>query len=413
MSGGNAHNRPDPASLVLAGLSGLSPARTDGSGGATPQRLDEPLVKTAEADIALSDPVGRIAETLGTGLAQVFLFIDADADFHALVARAAAVFGATPVVACTTAGEIGGGGYSEGSVVGIGLPAANFATRPLLIRDLDRLDSVAVIGDVIRARMGLDRDHPDLANAFAFLLVDGLSLREDQLAAAIASGLGPVPMFGGSAGDGTRFRKAQVAIDGAVHTNAAVLTFVRTPCRVEVFSLDNLVPGQARMVVTRADPSRRLVCEINAEPAAREYARLLGKNPDNLDPFTFAAHPLVVRVGGRHHVRSIQRVTEKGELVFFSAIDEGIVLTLADAENLCGHLDRSLDELAARGPVDTILACDCFLRRVEAGQKQQTRVMSEILSRHRVVGFNTYGEQVGATHVNQTMTGVAIYRTER
>ena len=49
------------------------------------------------------------------------------------------------------------------------------------------------------------------------------------------------------------------------------------------------------MVVTEADPERRLVREINAEPAAREYARLVGKDPDQLSPFTFAAHPVVVR----------------------------------------------------------------------------------------------------------------------
>ncbi len=49
------------------------------------------------------------------------------------------------------------------------------------------------------------------------------------------------------------------------------------------------------MVVTGVDPARRKVHEINAAPAA-EYARLLGKPAGQLDPFTFAAHPLVVKV---------------------------------------------------------------------------------------------------------------------
>ena len=35
--------------------------------------------------------------------------------------------------------------------------------------------------------------------------------------------------------------------------------------------------------------------------------------------------------------------------------------------------------------------------------------MSEVLVRHGVVGFNTYGEQFGGMHVNQTFTGAAIY----
>ncbi len=35
--------------------------------------------------------------------------------------------------------------------------------------------------------------------------------------------------------------------------------------------------------------------------------------------------------------------------------------------------------------------------------------MSRILSRHRVFGFSTYGEQFNSVHVSQTLTGVAIY----
>ena len=163
------------------------------------------------------------------------------------------------------------------------------------------------------------------------------------------------------------------------------------------------------MVVTKADPARRLVRQINAEPAAQEYARILGKDPDQLTTFTFAAHPLVVRIGGRHHVRAIQRVATNGDLVFFSAIDEGLVLTLAEAQDMAAHLEGELTALARDTAPAAILACDCVLRRIEAQEKQLFGRISDILGRHRVTGFSTYGEQHGAVHVNQTMTGVAIY----
>ena len=163
------------------------------------------------------------------------------------------------------------------------------------------------------------------------------------------------------------------------------------------------------MVVTKADPANRTVSEINAAPAAREYARLLGKDPEQLTPFTFAAHPVVVRVGGQHHVRAIQRVAENGDLIFFSAIDEGLVLTLADPMDMEDHLARELDALSATTEPDMILACDCILRKLEAQEKQKTRALSELLSKRNVVGFSTYGEQYNSMHVNQTLTGVAIY----
>jgi hypothetical protein len=118
---------------------------------------------------------------------------------------------------------------------------------------------------------------------------------------------------------------------------------------------------------------------------------------------------VVVRVGGKHHVRAIQQVAENGDLVFFSAIDEGLVLTLAEPQDMVAHLARELARLSEGGAPEAILACDCILRRVEAMEKQKTGEISAILRAHRVVGFSTYGEQMNSMHVNQTMTGVAIY----
>jgi len=380
----------------------MIPPAGDGAG---PARF----VRRATAQSGAPDAVAQLAAQLGRDLAQVFVFVDAAAAFDRIIAEAQAVFAPAPVVACTTAGEIAETGYTEGVIVAAALPAAHFATQPLLVTDLDRPDASEFVGEVIRTRMALEARAPQFPHAFAFVVVDGLSRCEDRLMATLASGMSSVPVFGGSAGDGVRFDRTRVALDGVSHRNAAVVSFVRTACPVRVFSLDHLEPGDVRMVVTRADPANRIVNEINARPAAREYARILGKNPDYLSQFTFAAHPLVVRVGGRHHVRAIQRVTEGGALVFFSAIDEGLVLTLAKVGDIAGHLEQALDELAADGPIDTILACDCILRRIEATQKQAARRVSDLLSAHNVVGFNTYGEQVGAKHVNHTMTGVAIY----
>ncbi|MFN3847609.1 MAG: FIST C-terminal domain-containing protein, partial [Paracoccaceae bacterium] len=207
----------------------------------------------------------------------------------------------------------------------------------------------------------------------------------------------------------TRFVQTHVLWQGQAISNAAVVMVVRTDCRVKVFNLDHLVPTDRRMVVTQADPVRRIVRQINAEPAAQEYARLLGKDPGQLTTFTFAAHPVVVRVGGRHHVRAIQRMDANGDLIFFSAIDEGLVLTLAEPQDMVAHLDAELSRLSDHGAPAAILACDCILRRMEALEKQKSGAISAVLRAHRVLGFSTYGEQWNSMHVNQTMTGVAIY----
>jgi hypothetical protein len=68
-------------------------------------------------------------------------------------------------------------------------------------------------------------------------------------------------------------------------------------------------------------------------------------------------------------------------------------------------------DLHARvGEVDRIIAFDCVLNRIDAEQRQISRDVSALYAGNRVIGFNTYGEQYHALHVNQTFSGLAIGR---
>ncbi|GFE64214.1 FIST N-terminal domain-containing protein [Litoreibacter roseus] len=378
--------------------------------------IDSDILRVAQAGLDEAEAISSLLVTLGAGpFALIKLFVSPTDRFADLMREASEALPDTQIIGCTTAGEIGPTGYQSDQVVAIGYPASHFAAETLLIRDIAAFDAQSLLDKVIHQRLGLADRAADKPNCFAFLLIDGLSQSEDILTAALSPALGDMPLFGGSAGDGYEFGTTEIALNGAVYSEAAVLSMVRTTCQTRVFSLDHLVPGTDRMVVTEADPRRRIVKTINAEPAGREYARIMGMDPDQLDTFTFASHPVVVRMGDIHHVRAIRNVNEKGELVFFSAIDEGMVLTVADRLDLVDHLDRELSLLCDDKQPLAIVACDCLLRRIEAEQMQITRQVSETLSRHKVVGFSTYGEQIGPLHVNHTMTGVVLFppKTDR
>ena len=372
------------------------------------------LVRSGHAPVEdLDRAFASLAEQIGTeNLALVILFVSPSADLARAARLTERTFGEVPVIGCTTAGEIADQGYTADEIVAIGLPAEDFRAGTLFVERLSDLGQQDIVARAVRLRGSLAREAPEWSDEFGFLLVDGMSLREDQLAWALGPAFGLTPFFGGSAGDGLSFERAFVFHKGAFHADAAVLAVVRTRCRVEVFKFDHLRPTARKMVVTEADPEHRLVSEINAEPAAREYARLVGKDPEQLSPFIFAAHPVVVKVGGKHHVRAIQKVEPNGDLRFFSAIDEGLVLTVAEPLDMAEHLEGALNGLARGTAPDAIIACDCILRRVEAEQKQAIGKLSRLLSSHRVVGFSTYGEQINSVHVNQTMTGIAIYPPE-
>lgn len=366
----------------------------------------------AVAQVRCDDPdsADQIVRQLGPGPFElVCLFVSPEADFAGLVAETSHLFGGSDVLACTTAGEIGRAGYEEDQIIAVGFRRDHFKILTYAIEDLDKIEEQPVADTLIEARLSLTQKTPGWNSEFAFLMVDGLSLREEQLTAFLSAGLGPTPLFGGSSGDGTRFGQTWLARNGTVMQNAAIVVVVRCDRPVRVFSLDHLVPTEQRMVVTAASPEDRIVHEINAEPAALEYARLLGLDPEQLDQFTFAEHPVVVRLGDVHHVRAIRQVRENHDLVFFSAINEGMVLTLAEHDDIVAHLDAGLRDLARNEKPEFILGCDCILRRIEAGRLQKSRAVSDVLSAHHVVGFSTYGEQIGGLHVNQTLTGVAIY----
>ena len=380
---------------------GAQPARANGTS----------ILQTVHVPQTELNVQETIAEALGGTLpAHLFVFASEPDAFNRLCGAAQTLYGSVSISGCTTAGQLGRFGYDDENAIVIALPEAHFATSTVAIEPGELRNGQTLIDRLVQERAKLQAANPEKKNGFALLLVDGLSLTEDLLAAAVAPAMGAWPLFGGSSGDGTRFEQTILSLDGVPCDCLALLTFVVTDCDAHVFSLNHLTPTGRKMVVTSADPEKRIVKELNAEPAAREYARIVNRDPDQLDEFTFSAFPVVVQLGDTYHVRSIQRVNEKGELVFFAAIDEGMVLTIASAEDISKHLDRELGTLTRRRQDAEILACDCLLRRIEASQTQATRDVSEVLMRNRVVGFSTYGEQIGPLHVNHTMTGVVLTR---
>jgi hypothetical protein len=181
----------------------------------------------------------------------------------------------------------------------------------------------------------------DADNTFAFLLIDGSSVREEPVTSALQHALGEIPLVGGSAGDGLDFGTTYVYLDGAFHTDSAILVLVNTALPFKIFKTQHFVPSDQRVVVTAADGEHRIVKEIDGWPAVEGYARLVGLNVKSLDPMRFAAQPMVVLIDGTNYVRSIQKANPDGSLTFFCAIEEGVVLRAATGVDLVENLEHT------------------------------------------------------------------------
>ena len=197
--------------------------------------------------------------------------------------------------------------------------------------------------------------------------------------------------------------------DGRFHSDSAALILINTALPFIIFKTQHFVPTDKRMVVTEADPAKRIVTEINGLPAAKEYARLVGVDVHDLNPMRFAASPVVVMIDGIDYVRSIQKANPDGSLTFFCAIEEGLVLRVAHGVDLVNNLEQTFDKIRAQiGQPQLVFGCDCILRNLEISQNGLKDRVEEILKRNNTIGFSSYGEQFHGVHINQTLTGIAI-----
>jgi len=346
----------------------------------------------------------------------VLFFCSAEYDLQGLGEALDQYFGGITLVGCTSAGEITPQGYGRGCVSAVGFDHRSFSIASALIDEMERFSLIDA--QQLVERLVKDCRNNELASikghSFALTLLDGLSSREEVVLGALSAAFGSIPHFGGSAGDDNHLTHTHVYYGGQFRTGAAVVVLFNTWLDFEVFSTHHIQPCSEKLVVTRADSTSRRVYELNAEPAALEYAQLIGVPLEALDHRVFAAHPLAVRISEQYYVRSIQRVNEDLSLTFYCAVENGIVLTAMRPGPLLPNLEGVFEGLRQRlGPLLLTIGCDCFLRRMEIEGEGGVEPVSAFLRSQQVIGFNTYGEQFNGMHINQTFTGVAIGRPGR
>jgi len=354
---------------------------------------------------------GELRNAIGCDEIQhLVVFFSSSHDAAGLADALAGAFRGVPVSGCSTAGEIAPGGLVEGGIVAIAFPRTGFRVLTDVIDDIGRFGVERASEIVRRLKSQFGANSPILKDrVFALMLVDGLSNCEEGLVAAVHWAIDDVQLIGGSAGDGLAFRRTALIHNGRVVDRAALLIMVESAVPFRVFKTQNFEPTPIKLVVTAADTENRIVHELNAEPAAREYAAAIGLLPDDLGPFSFASYPLVVKVGGDYYCRSIRNMNPDGSLSFFCAIDEGLVFTVARPQDMVRSTSETFEAIEqSLGRIDVVIGFDCILRRLDAENRQIRHHMSELYRKHHVVGFHTYGEQFNAMHLNQTLTGIAF-----
>jgi hypothetical protein len=316
---------------------------------------------------------------------------------------------------CTTMGEIGPAGMTDGAVVGLGLgPPCRAAA--VMVEGLCRFrfEDGARLVDELAAQLGLERSGIVPGRHVLLTLTDGLSGMEEILVASLGTALPMVPLVGGSAGDAERFERTFVALRGQARAGSAVVLLLEPSVPFYPFQLHHYHPTPGRVVVTRAEPKRRLIGRLNGRPAALVLAELFGVELEYLRRGGLAelARPGIqfgFNVGGRYYMRSVMTL-QGDELLLGGAVEEGSILTVMQAGDIVERTRQGV--LEAQAALDTrpaaMLAFSCGGRLLEARSRGVLDAVEASICQLPCVGFTTYGEQFGPMQVNHTLTALLL-----
>ena len=368
---------------------------------------------------AAGDEAARLALT-GDEAKLVIVFSSDAYDLSALLAAVRGVTGTTPLVGCSTAGEIATSGPGDASVVvtvlggpGFSCAAAQATGASARLREA----SAEVAGCMAEIE---DRPHRVL-----LLLPDGLAGDQQEVVRGAYSVVGAtVPLVGGCAGDDLKMKQTFQLFGDQVLADSVVGAAIGSDAPIGIGVRHGWRTVGEPMMVTASSDNR--VFTLDDRPALDVYLERLGApEPARTDPEAFTrfaiTHPLGLNRRSGEEVRFVGEANfadrslgciaqvPQGGLAWFMEGDDDSVLAATDAA--CSDALGALGASPARG----VLAFDCIARRGvlgDEGIKAEISRIGEHAAGAPVAGFYTYGEIARTRGIsgfhNQTLVVLAL-----
>jgi hypothetical protein len=314
---------------------------------------------------------------------------------------------------CSSAGEICGQTVSDDGLVA-SLVSFDYSTvRGASVVVASPQDSFAA-----GRELGVRLASPGLRHVL--VLSDGLKVNGTTLTAGLRDALpAGVLASGGLAGDGARFEKTLVGLDGDIGIQKVVgIGFYGERLRTSPGSAGGWAPFGPTRLITKSEGN--VLYSLDDQPALAVYKRYLGDLAEKL-PSSGLLFPLQLlshRDGKEGVVRTILAVDESAQsLVFAGDLPQGQYARLMKAS--CDALVTGAENAAAMAlPVSgdatrLVVLVSCVGRKLVMGQRVEEEVEAVVGRMGRnasAIGFYSYGEisPSGLVHGcdlhNQTMT---------
>ena len=318
------------------------------------------------------------------------------------------------IVGCSTAGTIAGVHVHDDTIAATALAFDDGHVEVATISVTDGPDSFA-LGALLASRVSPE------GLVHVMVLSDGMRVNGSALVKGLAASLPPhVAVTGGLSGDGPRFERTAVCVDGPDPCEQVVAVgFYGSRLEVGYGSLGGWDPFGPERRVTRSEGN--VLYELDGEPALDLYKRYLGPHAAEL-PGSALLFPLAIRAGDGDDtpiVRTIVAVDELAKsLTFVGDVPTGFRARLMRT-NFTGLVDGASAaaatsvEMIGKGRTQLAVLISCVGRRTILKQRTEEEIeaVEEVLGGAPVLtGFYSYGEiaPFGAASRcelhNQTMT---------
>jgi hypothetical protein len=320
---------------------------------------------------------------------------------------------ATPIIGCSTAGEICDVNVHDDSLVAT---AVRFEHTQIQIARA----MVSTVDDSYRAGTELAQQlrASDLCHVMVFS--DGLNVNGTQLTSGLRDNLpSHIAVTGGLAGDGDRFKNTMIySGDDIAVKQIVAMGFYGARLHVGYGSLGGWDSFGPLRRVTRAEAN--VLYELDGQSALDLYKRYLGEHASAL-PYSALLFPLALHEDGAQDsvVRTILSVDEaQGSMTFAGDIPQGAQVRLMKAnfdrlvDGAAGAAQAGLGKLNSHMPQLAVLI-SCVGRKLVLKQRIEEEVegVRNVLGPQPVLtGFYSYGEicphgEAGKCELhNQTMT---------
>ena len=375
----------------------------------------EPHAFAAGAKAALAAVGGRGDAKL------LVVFCSATYDLDQLLAGIASEAPGTPLIGCSTAGEIATAGPTDASVVVVAIGGPGFSVATGAGTDstgtLRRATTRAV-----EACMGALEPR---AHSVLLLLTDGLGGDQMEVVRGAYAVVGAeIPLVGGCAGDDLRMKSTFQLFGEQVLRDSVVAAAVSSDAPIGIGVQHGWRRVGEPMLVTSSDGSR--VHSLDDEPALDVYLRRLGApaaahhDPEAFTRFALT-HPLGISHRSGEEVRFVAGAdfadrslaciasVPQGGLAWIMEGDQDSVLEATD-----GACAEAVAALSGQPPLG-LVAFDCIARRGVLGNRGIRHEIDRIAAfagGAPVAGFYTYGEIARTTGIrgfhNQTLVVLAL-----